>query len=53
MDETPTTTGRQAAAATPPLAGLEPRACWRHFEQLIKLARQSRHEEPAIEHVRA
>jgi dipeptidase D len=35
------------------LRGLEPRACWRHFEALTKIARPSRHEEPVIEHVRA
>ena len=35
------------------LEGLEPRACWRHFEALTKIARPSRHEEPVIEHVRA
>jgi dipeptidase D len=35
------------------LSGLEPRACWRHFEALTKIARPSRHEEPVIEHVRA
>src|SRR5918994_7338930 len=34
------------------LSGLEPRALWRHFEALTKLARPSRHEEPVIEHVR-
>jgi dipeptidase D len=32
--------------------GLEPRACWRHFEELTKIARPSRHEEAVIEHVR-
>jgi dipeptidase D len=50
MAETPTTTEQPE---TPPLAGLEPRGCWQHFEQLTRLARPSRHEEPAIEHVRA
>ena len=35
------------------LSALEPRACWRHFEALTRIARPSRHEEPAIEHVRA
>jgi dipeptidase D len=35
------------------LSGVEPRACWRHFEALTKIARPSRHEEPVIEHVRA
>jgi dipeptidase D len=35
------------------LTGVEPRACWRHFEALTKIARPSRHEEPVIEHVRA
>ena len=34
------------------LRGLEPEACWRHFEALTKIARPSRHEEPVIEHVR-
>jgi dipeptidase D len=53
MAETPTPTERQVAAAKRPLAGLEPQGCWRHFELLTKLARPSRHEEPAIEHVRA
>jgi dipeptidase D len=35
------------------LAGLEPGAFWRHFGTLTTIARPSRHEEPAIEHVRA
>ena len=35
------------------LAGLEPRAFWGHFEALTRIARPSRREEPAIEHVRA
>jgi dipeptidase D len=35
------------------LSGLEPRELWRHFESLTKIARPSRHEELAIEHVRA
>ena len=35
------------------LADLEPRAFWTHFGQLTRIARPSRHEEPAIEHVRA
>ena len=35
------------------LTGLEPRSFWGHFEALTKIARPSRHEEPAIEHVRA
>ena len=34
------------------LSGVEPGACWRHFEALTKIARPSRHEEPVIEHVR-
>jgi dipeptidase D len=34
------------------LRALEPRPCWRHFEELTKIARPSRHEEPVIEHVR-
>jgi dipeptidase D len=53
MARTPTKDGLQPAAETPALAGLEPRGYWGHFEQLTKLARPSRHEEPAIEHVRA
>jgi dipeptidase D len=35
------------------LSVLEPRACWRHFEALTRIARPSRQEEPVIEHVRA
>lgn len=35
------------------LAALEPRGCWRHFETLTTIPRPSRHEEAAIEHVRA
>ncbi len=35
------------------LAELEPRSFWGHFEALTKIARPSRLEEPAIEHVRA
>ena len=35
------------------LADLEPRAFWTHFAELTRIARPSRHEEPAIEHVRA
>ena len=34
------------------LRGLEPHACWRHFEALTRIARPSLHEEPVIEHVR-
>ena len=34
------------------LTGLEPRSFWGHFEALTKIARPSRLEEPAIEHVR-
>ena len=34
------------------LTGLEPRSFWGHFETLTKIARPSRLEEPAIEHVR-
>jgi dipeptidase D len=41
------------ATETAVLRGLEPRACWRHFEALTRIARPSRHEEPVIEHVRA
>jgi dipeptidase D len=40
------------ASESAALRGLEPRACWRHFEELTKIARPSRHEEPVIEHVR-
>jgi dipeptidase D len=42
-----------AVRGTGVLAGLEPAACWGHFEALTRLARPSRHEEPAVEHVRA
>ncbi len=35
------------------VAGLEPRAFWRHFETLTTIARPSRYEEPVIEHVRS
>ena len=35
------------------LSGLEPRSFWGHFETLTQIARPSRAEEPAIEHVRA
>ena len=35
------------------LRRVEPAACWRHFEELSKIARPSRHEEPVIEHIRA
>jgi dipeptidase D len=34
------------------MRGLEPEACWRHFEALTKIPRPSLHEEPVIEHVR-
>ena len=34
------------------LTGLEPRSFWGHFETLTRIARPSRLEEPAIEHVR-
>jgi dipeptidase D len=34
------------------IGGLEPRACWRHFEALTKIARPSRHKELVIEHIR-
>ena len=40
------------ATANGVLNGLEPRACWRHFEELTAIARPSGHEEPVIEHVR-
>src|SRR4051794_27926815 len=35
------------------LTGLEPVSFWAHFEGLTRIARPSRAEEPAIEHVRA
>ena len=38
---------------TTALEGLEPAAFWRHFATLSTIARPSRGEEPAIEHVRA
>ena len=41
------------AAGSVVLSEVEPRACWRHFEALTKIARPSRHEEPVIEHVRS
>src|SRR4030095_901329 len=41
------------ATASAVLSGLEPRACWRHFEVLTKIARRSRQEEAVIEHGRA
>jgi dipeptidase D len=40
-------------AGTGVLAGLEPNNLWRQFELLTGLARPSRHEDAAIEHVRA
>jgi dipeptidase D len=40
------------AVETSALTGLEPRAFWSHFESLTRIARPSRNEEPAIEHVR-
>jgi dipeptidase D len=45
--------GPTMATASTVLSGLEPRACWRHFGALTKIARPSRHEEPVIAHVRA
>jgi dipeptidase D len=45
--------GPTTATESAVLSGLEPRACWRHFEALTKIARPSRHEEAVIEHVRA
>jgi dipeptidase D len=41
------------ATETSVLTGVEPRAFWGHFEELTRIARPSRHEEPVIEHVRA
>ncbi len=35
------------------LSGLEPLSFWSHFDALTRIARPSRQEEPAIEHVRA
>jgi dipeptidase D len=40
------------ATETSVVSGLEPRSFWGHFEALTQIARPSRHEEPAIEHVR-
>ncbi len=40
------------AAESAVLSGVEPGACWRHFEALTRIARPSRHEEQVIEHVR-
>ena len=40
------------AARAEALSGLEPRGCWEHFEALTRIARPSRHEEAAVEHVR-
>jgi dipeptidase D len=42
----------RGSTTTEALRGLEPAACWRHFEALTRIARPSRYEEPAIEHVR-
>jgi dipeptidase D len=41
------------AVATEVLSGVEPRACWGHFEALTRIARPSQHEEAVIEHVRS
>ncbi len=35
------------------LTGLEPRRFWERFQELTRIPRPSRHEEPVIEHVRA
>ena len=35
------------------VTGLEPGPFWQHFDALTRIARPSRHEEPAIQHVRA
>ena len=40
------------ATETSVLKGIEPASFWGHFEQLTKIARPSRHEEPVIDHVR-
>ncbi len=40
------------AAESAVLSGVEPGACWRHFEALTKIARPSQHEERVVEHVR-
>ena len=45
--------GRLMVSESAVLNGLEPRACWLHFEGLTRIARPSRHEERVIEHVRA
>ena len=39
--------------ATGPLAGVEPRLFWEHFEAITRIARPSRHEGAIVEHVRA
>ena len=36
-----------------PVAGVEPRTFWAHFEAITRIARPSRHEEAMIEYVRA
>jgi dipeptidase D len=41
------------ASEAPALAGAEPRAFWAHFGALTRIARPSRREDAAIEHVRA
>ena len=40
------------AAENTVLNGVEPGACWRHFEALTKIARPSQHEERVVEHIR-
>jgi dipeptidase D len=42
----------EAAARASVLSGLEPLSFWSHFDALTRIARPSRQEEPAIEHVR-
>ena len=41
------------ATEASPIAGVEPRAFWSHFEAITKIARPSRREEAMIDHVRA
>src|ERR1700758_4430720 len=46
--------GEAASMATgsASLSGLEPEACWRHFDALIRIGRPARHGEHVLEHVR-
>src|SRR4051794_27733233 len=45
--------GERIAVQTPWLSGLEPQACWGHFDALTRIARPSRQEEAVSDHVRA